>query len=132
MRLEATERGWLGPKALEYMRYEGDDSNVGKYNGGQKLLFWAVSLAALGLMASGLVLWFPLEATQRVRAVSILLHDVTFILFAMTIVLHIYLATAAEPGTFRAMTRGTVSKGWARLHHPRWYREVTGDNSRPK
>lgn len=132
MRLEAAERGWLGPKAFEYMRYEGDDSNVGKYNGGQKLLFWVASLAALALMASGLVLWFPLEASRIVREAAILLHDITFILFVVTIVFHIYLATAAEPGTFRAMTRGTVSKSWARLHHPRWYREVTGDSSRPK
>jgi cytochrome b subunit of formate dehydrogenase len=25
------------------------------------------------------------------------------------------------------MTRGTVTKAWAKLHHPRWYRDVTGD-----
>jgi cytochrome b subunit of formate dehydrogenase len=29
-----------------------------------------------------------------------LIHDVTFILFAMLIVFHIYLGTAAEPRTF--------------------------------
>ena len=61
----------------------------------------------------------------------ILLHDVTFILFAVAIVFHIYLGTAAEPGTFRSMTRGTVTQAWARLHHPRWYREVTGDGDQP-
>jgi len=43
---------------------------------------------------------------------------------------HIYLGTAAEPGTFRAITGGTVTKDWARLHHPRWYREVTGEQAR--
>ena len=46
--------GWLGPKLFQYMRYETDDADVGKYNGGQKLLFWAVSLGALGLLLSGL------------------------------------------------------------------------------
>jgi formate dehydrogenase subunit gamma len=132
MVLEDSERGWLGPKAIQYMRYEGDDSSVGKYNGGQKLLFWAVSLAALSLLASGLVLWFPFEARTEIRQAAILLHDITFILFTVAIVLHIYLGTAAEPGTFGSMTRGTVSKDWAKLHHPRWYREVTGDSSRPK
>jgi formate dehydrogenase subunit gamma len=45
-------------------------------------------------------------------------------------VLHIYLGTAAEPGTFRAMIRGTVSRRWARFHHGRWYREVTGEEPR--
>ena len=28
------------------------------------------------------------------------------------------------------MTRGTVTRAWARLHHPRWYREVTGEEPR--
>jgi len=132
MVLEPSEKGWLGPKAFEYMRYQGDDSNVGKYNGGQKLLFWAVSLAAVGLAASGVVLWFPEKFSLELRQAAVLLHDVTFVLFTVAIVLHIYLSTVAEPGTLGAMTRGTVSKDWAKLHHPRWYREVTGESPRPK
>jgi len=132
MAFEPSEKGWLGPKLFEYMRYEGDDPNVGKYNGGQKLLFWAMWLAALGFLVTGIVMWFPLAFPQILRVLSILLHDVTFILAAVAIVFHIYLGTAAEPGTFGSMTRGTVSKPWARLHHPRWYREVTGDAPRPK
>jgi cytochrome b subunit of formate dehydrogenase len=44
-----------------------------------------------------------------------------------SIIGHIYLGTAAEPGTFASMVRGTVTKDWARLHHPKWYREVTGN-----
>jgi len=43
----------------------------------------------------------------------------------LKIIGHIYLGTAAEPDTFRSIIRGTVTKSWARLHHPRWYREVT-------
>jgi formate dehydrogenase subunit gamma len=59
MHLVPGERDWLGPKMLQYMRYETDDEEIGKYNGGQKLLFWAVSLGALGLLASGVLMWFP-------------------------------------------------------------------------
>ena len=129
MRLEPGEKGWLGAKLFEYMRYQGDDSQVGKYNGGQKLLFWAVSLGALALLLSGLVMWFPLAFPQLLREFSYLLHDATFILFAVAIVFHIYLGTAAEPGTFGSMTRGTVTRRWARFHHPRWYREVTGEQA---
>jgi len=125
-----SERGWLGPKAFEYMRYESDDSEVGKYNGGQKLLFWAVSLGMIGLLLSGLLMWFPRSFPPLLLELAFILHDVTFILFTVAIVAHVYLGTAAEPGTFGAMTRGTVSKKWARLHHPRWYREVTGEESR--
>jgi len=131
MRLEPKERDWLGPKLIQYLKYQGEDSEVGKYNGGQKLFFFAASLAALVLLASGIVLWVnPADVSQELREVSWVLHDATFILFTVAIVGHIYLGTAAEPGTFGAMTRGTVSKKWARLHHPRWYREVTGEDSR--
>ncbi len=124
MELRPDERSWIGPKLFTYMRYQTDDSDVGKYNGGQKIFFFTSALAALGLLVSGVVLWFPLKFSHFFREIAILLHDGTFILFAVTIVFHIYLGTAAEPGTFGSMTRGTVTKAWARLHHPKWYKEV--------
>jgi formate dehydrogenase subunit gamma len=132
MHLEPGEgREWVrGGRAIQYMRYETDDSNVGKYNGGQKLQFWLVCLAALGLLLSGLMMWFPRAFPRLLMEFAYLVHDVTFILFAMLIVFHIYLGTAAEPGTFGSMTRGTVSKTWARLHHGAWYRKVTGEEPR--
>jgi formate dehydrogenase subunit gamma len=130
MHVEPHERDWLGPRAFQYMRYETDDSEVGKYNGGQKLFFWATGLGAVGLLLSGLLIWFPRAFPKLLVEFSFLIHDVTFILFAVAIVFHIYLGTAAEPGTFGSMTRGTVTREWARLHHPRWYREVTGEEAR--
>jgi formate dehydrogenase subunit gamma len=131
MRLEPRDKEWLGPKAFAYMRYETDDQEVGKYNGGQKLFFWAAGLGALGLLLSGLLMWFPRAFPKLLVELSFLIHDVTFILFAVAIVLHIYLGTAAEPGTFGSMIRGTVTREWARLHHARWYREiVSGEENR--
>lgn len=130
MRLEPRDKEWLGPRAFQYMRYETDDSEVGKYNGGQKLLFWATGLGAVGLLLSGLPIWFPRAFPSLLVGLSYVIHDITFILFVVAIVLHIYLGTAAEPGTFRSMTRGTVTRDWARLHHPRWYRELTGEEAR--
>ncbi len=130
MKLQPNDRAWLGPKLWKYLSYAEEDPDVGKYNGGQKLFFFTVGLGALGVLLSGVVLWFPLSFSQLLRELSLVLHDVTFILFAVAVIAHIYLGTAAEPGTFESMTRGTVSKRWARLHHPRWYREVTGEESR--
>jgi formate dehydrogenase subunit gamma len=130
MKMTEADRGWLGPKMFQYMRFSGDDPNVGKYNGGQKLFFYAVLLDALLVLATGVVLWFPASFGAGLREASILLHDIGFIAFAVAIVGHIYLGTAAEPGTFSAMTRGTVSKAWAKLHHPKWFRDVTGEEPR--
>jgi formate dehydrogenase subunit gamma len=131
MILDSGDRGWLGTRVITYMRYQDDDPNVGKYNGGQKLYFWAVSLGTIGLLLSGIVLWLPTKFGEVTRELSIILHDFTFICFAVSLVFHVYLGTSAEPGTFRSMTRGTVTKPWARLHHPRWWREISGDRSRP-
>ena len=128
MRLEPRDREWLRPgKIAQYMKYEDTDPDVGKYNGGQKLFFFATALGAIGLLLSGVVLWFPLMFPQLIRELAPLLHDVTFILFVVAIVFHIYLGTAAEPGTLHSMVRGTVTRRWARFHHPRWYREVVGE-----
>jgi formate dehydrogenase subunit gamma len=112
-----------------YLRWETHDEETGKYNGGQKLLFWLSSLASLGLLATGVVLWWGDYFGAQAREYSWVLHDVTFILFMLLIMGHIYLAIA-EPGTFSAMVRGTVSKAWARLHHPGWYRDVTSGKRR--
>lgn len=128
MALEPRERKqWLGPRVFEYLRWEAEDPEVGKYNGGQKLFFWAVGLGSLGLLLSGAMMWFPQYFSKVMMELAFIVHDLTFILFAVAIVFHVYLGTAAEPGTFGSMVRGTVTKRWARLHHPRWFREVVGE-----
>ena len=102
----------------------------GKYNPGQKMFFWAVCLGAIGFLVTGIPIWFPLSFPLIVREISIILHDITSICFIVGIVMHIYLGTAAEPGTFRSMTRGTVTRSWARLHHPGWFRKVSSEERR--
>ena len=46
------------------------------------------------------------------------------------LIIHIYEGTAAQPGTFRSMTNGTVTEKWAWTHHPAWYARVTGRDPR--
>lgn len=123
------ERSWVGPKLLEYLRDEANHAEIGKYNGGQKVFFYTSALGALGLLATGLVLWFPDWFPRWVREASILLHDLTFVLVTVSIVFHVYLGTVAEPGTFNSMMRGTVARAWARIHHPKWYRDLTGGDA---
>jgi len=126
MHFREDQKGWLSGKALKYMRWERVEES-GKYNGGQMLFFWAVCLGAVGFLLSGIPMWFPLQFPVWLREICILIHDITFIAFVLAVIAHIYLGTAAEPGTFRAMTSGTVTRKWARFHHPGWYKEVTGE-----
>lgn len=125
MHFRKDEKGWFGPKLLHYFNWEHEvDPEEGKYNGGQKFFFYMVNLAALGFLITGIPMWFPLAFPRLLREIAILLHDITFILTLISIIGHIYLGTAAEPGTFRAMTRGTVTRKWAQFHHPGWYRDI--------
>ncbi|HXH41574.1 MAG TPA: formate dehydrogenase subunit gamma, partial [Thermoanaerobaculia bacterium] len=127
MHFRSDEKGaWKPSKLMAYMRWEENTNDEGgKFNPGQKVFFFAVCLGALGLLLSGLIMWFPLYFPRIIRELAILLHDITFICFLIGIITHIYLGTAAEPGTFRSMTRGTVTRAWARLHHPGWLRDIT-------
>lgn len=132
MHITKEDRGWWNPsKLMAYMRYEDEPAREGgKYNPGQKMFFYAVCLGAVALLITGIPMWFPKEFTPIVRELSYLLHDIVFIFFVVGIITHIYLGTAAEPGTFRSITRGTVTRAWARLHHPDWFREVTSEERR--
>jgi formate dehydrogenase subunit gamma len=126
MKLDAGDEEWKNNFGA-YMRYEKELEQVGKYNAGQKMFFWAVALGALALLLSGIVMWFPTAFPYFMRAIAYWLHETTFIAFVIGVIYHIYMSTTAMPGTLRAMTRGTVTKDWAKWHHPRWYREITGD-----
>jgi len=126
MRMTAADKRFVRPgNFVKYMRWEFHDEEVGKFNGGQKLLFWLSSLAALALLLTGVVLWYPQLFGEQLRQASWLLHDVTFVLFTLLIIGHIYLGIV-EPGTFTGMIEGTVTRDWAELNHEGWYREVTG------
>lgn len=99
---------------------------VGKYNAGQKLLFYVLIICMLGLILTGVVMWrayfsmyFPIWA---IRAAS-LLHAVFAFGIICAIIVHIYAAIWVK-GSIGAMVRGTVSWGWAWKHHRAWFRSV--------
>lgn len=104
--------------------------DVGFFNGGQKAYFWTIVMSALVFLISGLPMWFP-ELFGRVAvAIGYVLHDVAALAMLVGFIVHIYESTAQQPGTFQAMTRGTVSRRWAWTHHPAWYRDATGRDPR--
>lgn len=123
MTLDADDRIWLR-NVRKYASH--DDEGLpesGRFNGGQKLLFWVQGLATLLLFASGLVLWFPSSMPRALLETSILVHPAVASVSIGAIIVHVYMGTAAIPGAFRGMVRGWVSPGWAASHHAKWYRE---------
>ena len=98
---------------------------VGKYNAGQKLVFWLMTLSLLVLLLTGLLFWqawFADSVPILVQRVAVVLHGFAAFIMSLTAVVHIYAAIWVK-GTLRAMTQGTVSAGWAKRHHALWYRD---------
>ena len=100
---------------------------MGRFNAGQKLLFWVMIATMLLLLLSGIVIWqpwfapyFPIELIR----VAVVIHSVSAFALMLGIIVHIYAAYWVR-GTIRGMTRGTVPRAWAKHHHPGWYRQVT-------
>ncbi|TCW33587.1 formate dehydrogenase subunit gamma [Gulbenkiania mobilis] len=103
----------------------GEVGDTGKYNGGQKGMFWLMTGCMLVLVISGIVIWRPYFAPAfpiPVIRVALLLHAWTALILIAGIIVHVYAALWVK-GTMRAMIEGVVSEAWARKHHPRWYRE---------
>lgn len=120
MRLDRDDRKWLrGIHRYAVHREEGLPP-PGRFNGGQKLLFWLQVLTTLLLLASGLVLWFPESTPRSLRVAAVLVHPPAALLSILSIIVHIYMATAAVPGSLSAMIRGRVTRRWAANHYPRW------------
>lgn len=101
---------------------------AGKYNGGQKVLFWLMVICMALLLLSGVVIWrayfsdaFPIWLIRF----SSLMHAAFGALLIILIMGHIYMAIWTKD-SIRAMTRGTVTRAWAKHHHPAWYRQMTG------
>lgn len=101
---------------------------VGKYNYGQKMVFWTMSISLAVLLITGLMFWRPWFApyfpVNLLRA-AVLLHSVAAVVLILTTIVHVYAAIWVK-GTVRAMTRGTVSESWAKTNHPLWHKEVSG------
>lgn len=108
--------------------------DVGKYNGGQKLLFFTLVLLMLGLLGTGLVMWreyFSLFFSITVIRWASLVHAVLAFGLICAIIVHIYAAIWVK-GSFTAMVRGTVTPGWAWKHHRLWFREEIRKESAEK
>jgi formate dehydrogenase subunit gamma len=101
--------------------------DVGRYNGGQKLLFFTLVVCLIGLLLSGIVIWrvyFAEFFSVGVIRAAALLHAFLAFVLICSIIVHIYAGIWVK-GSVRAMTRGWVTPGWAWKHHRAWFREVS-------
>ncbi len=101
---------------------------LGKYNAGQKFVFWGMTALILVLIVSGVMIWeeyFGEVFSIATRRVAVVIHALAAVGIIFVFILHVYAAIWTR-GTLRAMTRGTVTGGWAFRHHRKWLRELAG------
>lgn len=109
--------------------HEEDMPPVGKYNAGQKMVFWVFAVCLLVLLVTGFMFWQPWFAEAfpiLVRRIAVLLHAFAAFVLVLGVIIHVYAAIWVK-GSVSAMTRGLVTTTWARRHHPVWYRKVNED-----
>ena len=105
--------------------------DVGKYNAGQKMVFWAMSILILVLISSGLVMWdqyFYEDTTVDQKRAAVLIHSLAAIIIICVWIVHVYAAIWVR-GTIPGMVKGQVTGGWAWRHHRKWLKELVTSKS---
>jgi len=131
MGFETVDREWW--KSLHYYIRNQDEKMppAGRYNAGQKVLFWSFFYAGIVLLLSGLVLWFTDSlpwSLRWLRYAAVILHPVAALVTVANFMIHIYMGVFAERGAFGSVIRGDVSLTFAKRYHPGWYDEIVGSS----
>jgi formate dehydrogenase subunit gamma len=132
---ETTDWVWLARLRHVLAGREEYLPEVGKYNAGQKFVFWSQAVLVLVMFVTGIGLWpaglayfeqlLGFKATIDQRRLAAVVHAGSAVLTIAIWIIHVYAAIWVR-GTISAMTRGSVSGGWAWRHHRKWLRkEVT-------
>ncbi len=127
-RITPADRQWMARIKDVLCNRDQGLPEVGKYNAGQKYLFWLLVVCIPVLLVSGIVIWQPWFAPYfpvGLLRIAVVLHALAAWIVILAIIVHVYAAIWVK-GSIRAMLRGTVSEAWARHHHRAWYRDVTG------
>ena len=127
MGITETDKAWWD--SLHYYVRNEDNKMppAGRYNAGQKLLFWGFFVFGLLLLLSGIVLWFPEYipwSLRSLRYLAVIVHVGSALITIGFFMLHVYMGVFAERGAFGSVIRGDVSQDFAKRYHPAWYEEV--------
>jgi formate dehydrogenase subunit gamma len=96
-------------------------ASAGRFNAGEKLVFWFALGAGVAVIVSGFLLLFPFYITNIAgMQIAQVVHAVVAVLFVAVILAHIYIGTVGMEGAFEAMGTGEVDLNWAKEHHDVW------------
>jgi formate dehydrogenase subunit gamma len=98
--------------------------SAGRFNAGQKMVFWMVVGFGLAMSATGLMMIFPFAVTDiNGMQVMQVIHSLIGVVFIAGILAHIYIGSLGMEGAYDAMGSGEVDLAWAKVHHDLWVKE---------
>jgi formate dehydrogenase subunit gamma len=105
---------------------------AGRFNAGEKLVFWFALGGGIAVAVSGYLLLFPFYLTNIAgMQLAQVVHSVIAVLFVAVILGHIYIGTLGMEGAFEAMGTGSVDLNWAKEHHALWLEEQIANGHEP-
>jgi formate dehydrogenase subunit gamma len=106
---------------------------AGRFNLGEKLVYWFSLAAGVAVSVSGVVLLFPFYGTNIAdMQIAQVVHAVVAVLFVALILGHIYIGTLGMEGAFEAMGTGEVDLNWAKEHHDLWLAQQLASQDRQR
>ena len=94
-RFNAQDKAW---RANMGKLLRGDKASmppVGKYNAGQKTVFWAMSISLLVLVVTGVLFWQPWFTPYfpvTLGRAAVLLHAIAAVVMVLCVIVHVYAA----------------------------------------
>ena len=109
--IDADDRRWL----------RGRRAPQGRFNAGQKGIFWITVLGGAAVAVTGYMLVFPFFFTDIAgMQLSHMVHSIVAVLMIAVMLAHIYIGTVGMEGAIDAMSTGQVDLNWAKQHHNLW------------
>jgi len=93
---------------------------AGKFNAGQKILFWIAVPVLFVLVVTGLIMGFCVGQRFPLQSVVYTIHDIAGLGMILLLLGHIYLGICVNPHSARTIFGGIVSSVWAKRHHSNW------------
>lgn len=94
-----------------------------KFNAGQKLLFWIVSIGGAVLVITGAIMFFQSTNINALR-LSAMVHSGAGMALLAMLILHIYMAVFAIEGALEAMVSGNMGEEELSILHSLYYDDL--------
>jgi formate dehydrogenase subunit gamma len=109
--------------------------HAGRFNAGQKGVFWIVVIGGALMSLTGIALEFPFSLPYRYVDINGMqlaqgAHALIGMGFIAVIIAHIYIGTLGMSGAYDAMGTGEVDLAWAKAHHDLWVEQEQAKNAR--